>query len=121
MVPDLRMACPACGERYLASKGRCPDCGLTTRRARLRQTEEAEAQVRAEGLGFGTEREAFRMGVVGGVYLLFAAGISVGISWLFDWDYWSAGLLAVIGVAAILHGIATGNPLGTLKRRRGGR
>jgi len=119
-VPGLRKACPSCGEPYAAEGARCPACGVRWRTARQAVVEEREAQTRADGLGFGTEREAFRMGVVGGASLLILAGAGLGVFWLLGWELWSPALMAAVGVAAILHGILTGNMDGSKRRPRGG-
>ena len=112
----LERTCPACGVRYPTNEPRCPQCGAGYRKARIRRDNPDEDR----GF-FAAEKKGISAGVVGGLVMIaiavvwFFGGMAVGIIFFYP------PILAVIGIFALIKGLATGNVSGERNRSRGRR
>lgn len=113
-APTLHRTCPVCNERYPVTEHVCPACG--TRHATA--TAEREA---VEGSAFAAEKKGIAAGVVGGLTMIGIAVVWFVGGYMAGYIFYYPPVLAVIGLWAVVKGLATGNLNGERRsaRRRG--
>ena len=113
----VERTCPSCGASFDSGKSTCPDCGANYRMAKQAKAEE-------EGGSFAPEKAGVRKGVLGGVVMIVIAAIWFFVGLAAGRIFFYPPILAVIGVFAVIKGLATGNLAGdpsspVRPRRRG--
>ena len=107
-VPMLYRTCPECDSKVPGNKLCCPECGTNIKSARWK----GEADREAERAGFGPERAALKMGVLGGIVLILAAAVWFYIGWQAGYVFYYPPILALIGLYGIVKGLGGGNVAG---------
>jgi hypothetical protein len=102
---DLKRSCPACGARYPGNQNRCPDCGESYRAAMAAKTEDVEE-------GLVPVKAGIRKGVLGGVIMIAFAALWFFVGLSLGRVFFYLAVLAVIGIYAVIKGLATGNLAG---------
>jgi len=83
--------------------------GAALQRARQSQREDEDP--------FAFERAAFNAGVFGGVFLIVVAGVWFYLGYKAGYIFFYPPFLAMIGIVAIVNGLATGGRRRTYRRR----
>jgi hypothetical protein len=105
---ELLRTCPACGGKLEPKERNCTACGASYRAAKAEREEQREA----EASGYAVERAGIHKGVLGGVLMMVAAAVWFVLGWTAGTIFFYPPILFVIGLYAVVKGLATGNYAG---------
>jgi len=111
-----RRPCPACGEMIIAGAAKCRFCGEIFD-ARLRATA-AEKKSKYESDAFRHEKRGIEKGVLGGIVMMAVAVVWFVGGWICGFIFFYPPILFIIGLFALIKGLATGILAGS-KRKSG--
>ena len=110
---SLKKTCPACGTQFPGDDSKCPQCGASYKAAKIQRDDPD-----ADGGAFAPEKKGIQSGVIGGIAMIAIAAI-----WFFGglaagYIFYYPPILALIGIYAVIKGLATGNLSGGKRQPR---
>ena len=103
-----------------AFESKCPDFKIDQKEAdRLVQREKALQVSEAPSGSFAPEQAGIRKGVLGGVLMIVIAVVWFVVGWMAGYIYFYPPILFLVGVYALIKGIATGNLAGEKNKTTG--
>lgn len=108
-APAPHRSCPRCGQALPPGRSLCPGCGTSYRDARdLRE----ERQRKGRHDVFAPEKAGIRAGVLGGLAMIVIAAVWFFLGYQAGYIFYYPPILALVGVFAMLKGLAEGNLAG---------
>ena len=103
--------CPECGASNPSHKAECQECG-----ASLTATTTTTFTPKNDGGFFADEKKGVEKGVVGGLTMIIIAVIWFAAGYEAGYIFYYPPILFIIGVYAVIKGLATGNLSGNRRR-----